>query len=147
MTSTPLRAQVEQIINALALGAGDLDLFLDEADSCFVGGPDGRGATLVFIENDGVALLTLATVVGHLDLAGREPFMQEALRANLYWRGTNGATLSLGPQDDVLLHRTLDVNELLDLLHLQQALGTLFDTAAAWSRYLDSQQPELPDLT
>jgi hypothetical protein len=147
MTASAFRSQVEKLIDALALRMGESGLTLDGTDTCHLGRPDDGGATLIFMEGDGAALLMLATVVGRLDFADREPFLRQALRANFYGRGTNGATLSLGPQDDVLLHRALTVDDALTLMALEQALDLLFDTTSAWTQALQSLQPELPDLS
>jgi hypothetical protein len=80
--------------------------------------------------------------VGPLPTIGRGQILTDMLQANFGWRGTEGATLAVGPEDDVLLHRELPLDERLDLSLLYDRLQSFVGVADAWRSYLDRRMPE-----
>jgi hypothetical protein len=142
MSDFDRRAHVNRLLAELGYVLGDPQgLELDDEDRCVLGAGDAFAIDLFF--NRGRGTLLAVTIVGELNLGDRVPFLTELLRANLYWRGTEGATLSLGPEDHVLLHRELPVEASLDLPQLRQALDSLIEVTLAWNRYLQDHQPVL----
>jgi hypothetical protein len=140
------RTHVAALLSGLGRVLGQPDIALNEEDRCTVRDGGAVAIEVFFAEGQGLANLTLASIVGELDQGDRVPFLTELLRANLFWRGTEGATLSLGPDDDVLLHREIPVEESLTMPELRQAMDSLIEVTRAWRIYLEDHQPPLPDM-
>ncbi len=147
MSNFDHRAHADTLIQSLGWILGVSDLALDPEGRCAVGSDEDTTIDVFYSAANELGTLTLASIVGLLPEQGREAFLAEALRANLYWQGTEGATLSLGPTDQVLLHRDLPIEPGLHLATLRQAIDSLIEVRRAWRMFLEKDQPPLPDMT
>ena len=146
MSTFDCRGNVNALLAGLGRTVGLEDLQLDEDDTCVIGVAGDSPIDLFYSEGEDAASITLATVIGEVAEGDRTALLTESLRANLYWRGTEGATLSLGPEDHLLLHRELPVEAGLDLVKLRSVLDSMIEVARAWQIYLDAHQPVLEDM-
>ncbi len=139
---------IDKLLIGLAdqLGTGPLQL-------------DDDGATILVF--DGIEVI-LAREVDHLLLfarLGEAPddnieFVEALLAANLFWRETGGATLSLEPHSRVILLATRwAAAELESVDHLELQVETFALTAQAWQQTVHrlrdetgqaAQDPQLP---
>jgi hypothetical protein len=140
MATVDPRQHLNALLNDLGLMLGLAGMGLDEDDRCSFG-IDAVQAVDLFLDEERAAVL-LATVVGPLPTIGRGQILTDMLQANFGWRGTEGATLAVGPEDDVLLHRELPLDERLDLSLLYDRLQSFVGVADAWRSYLDRRMPE-----
>jgi hypothetical protein len=80
--------------------------------------------------------LTLYTVVGQVPPLAKQAAYEMLLKANLFWLGTDGATLGLDAQSGtVFLARRLALAEF-SVASLEGALKSLVDNAEYWGREL-----------
>lgn len=139
---------IDQLLIELAdqLGTGPLQL-------------DDDGATILVF--DGIEVI-LAREADHLLVfakLGEAPddnieFVEALLAANLFWRETGGATLSLEPHSRLILLATrLAVAEIESVDHLELQIETFALTVQAWQQTVNrlrdetghaEQDPQLP---
>jgi hypothetical protein len=143
MATIDPRQHLNALLDDLGMMLGIGSLSLDEDDRCAFGLDALQAVDLFLDEERGTVLL--ATPVERLPPTGRRKVLTDMLQANFLWRGTEGATLALGPEDDVLLHRELPLDEGLDLETLHAALQSFVTVAAAWREYLRRRMPEDAD--
>lgn len=91
------RQKADALVGHLARAAGLGNLAL-AADGSLALGIDGR-FVLHLQANDDEGTLTLFAPIGTVPVDGAEATYREMLRANRFWRGTGGATLSLDAQE------------------------------------------------
>ncbi len=91
------RQKADALVGHLARAAGLGNLAL-AADGSLALGIDGR-FVLHLQANDDEGTLTLFAPIGTVPVDGAEATCKEMLRANRFWRGTGGATLSLDAQE------------------------------------------------
>ena len=103
------KAHADSLITYLGMETGQIDLAFDEQGHCQLGGSEEQSIELWFAEGEDAASIYISTVVGGLNDGDRTFILAEAMRANLYWRGTNGATISLGPEDEIFMHTEIPV--------------------------------------
>ncbi len=146
MSKSQFRTQIELLLDGLGIRTGISNLALNEEGRCFIGEGGDHVIDLFFDEGEDEAFITIASVINALEHADPTSFLTEALRANFHWRGTQGATLSLGPEDHVLLHRHIPLEEDFELQDFIQAIDSFIDVTKAWAIFLERQQPVMPDM-
>ena len=140
------RAHADTLIADIAAVIGDAGLAFDDEDQCQIGFGEESPVDVMYAAADDVANLVLMTTIGDLADGDRKPMFREALKANLYWRGTEGATIGLGPEGHLTLHVEVPVEPDLEPTILREAIESLVITAEAWRRYLDDHQPEASEI-
>lgn len=143
MATPDPRQHLNALLDSLGMMIGLSGLALDEDGRCSFG-VDVSQALDLFLDEERASVL-VATVVAPLPEAGREAILTEMLQANHAWRGTEGATLALGPEDDVLLHRELPLDAALDLAAFHEALRSFLTVNAAWQEYILRRTPTADD--
>lgn len=83
--------------------------------------------TFIIPENDPDTIIARATVGSLEGVEDRGDFMKSALNANLFWGATNGATLSIGEDDTLVLSRHYEDAE----FESETALGDEVEAFAA----------------
>lgn len=146
MASFDHHAHASLLLDELGAMIGDVGLELNNDGQCQLGTGDETEINLLFAEADGIANLTLVSTVGELLEGDRSAFLAETLRANLYWRGAQGATVSLSPADEIVLHREVPVEAGLEPSALGGAIDELVQMTRAWRLYLDANQPKIDDI-
>jgi len=146
VSKSQFQTQIELLLNGLGTRTGTSNLALNEEGRCVIGESGDHVIDLFFDGGEDEAFITIATIINELEHADPTSFLTEALRANFYWRGTQGATLSLGPEDHVLLHRQIPLEENFELQDLIQAIDSFIDVTKAWAVFLERQQPVMPDM-
>jgi hypothetical protein len=139
MATVDPRQHLNALLNDLGMMLGLAGMGLDEDDRCSFG-IDAVQAVDLFLDEERAAVL-LATVVSPLPASGRGQILTDMLQANFAWRGTEGATLAVGPEDDVLLHREVPLDDGLDLSLLYDRLQSFVGVADAWRSYLQRRMP------
>ncbi len=87
-------------------------------------------------ENDPETVIARATVGSLEGVKERGEFMKSALNANLFWGATNGATLSIGEEDTLVLSRHYEDAQ----FEVETALG---DEVEAFAAALDTWKKRL----
>jgi hypothetical protein len=122
MESGEARAKLDELLKAFGVATGLPGLATEENGVCVLT-IDGRTNLYLLVDHTTenlVAWSTLAT----LPSGKAEPTLRALMQANLFWIGTQGATLGLMPDsDDVVLaiHRpvdSVDADGLRDLIEL-----------------------------
>ncbi len=132
------RQHLNALLNDLGLQLGLAGLGLDEDDRCSFAVSPVQAVDL-FLDEERKSVL-LATIAGPLPEAGRGQILTDIMQANHAWRGTEGATLAVGPEDDVLLHRELPLEEALGLERFYEHLQSFVGVADAWHDYLERRR-------
>lgn len=145
MATIEPRQHLNALLNDLGLMFGLAGLGLDEDDRCSFAVSPTQAIDLFLDEERGSVLL--ATIAGPLPPTGRGQILTDMMQANFGWRGTEGATLALGPEDDVLLHRELPLEDGLDLTTFYERLQSFVGVADAWRDYLERREPTDTEIT
>lgn len=122
---------------------------LRQATGLFPVGLDAQGACslafdqlAVHLQHDPAAhALTCFTVLGTVPAARRDEVMVALLRANRFWRGTGGATLSLDENEppSVLLSQRFDERLPDAAADFVVAMERFVDQAGDWAAFLGAQ--------
>ena len=139
------RTRLNGLLDELALLIGTPGLTLNEDGRCVL---QFEGyITLDLFLDEPAGLLWVATLLGELPDGEDEDLLRRMLIANLLGLGTGGATLGLGPDGDVMLHRALPLDEGLDLSALQARLVGFVDAADRWRDELGQPAAPLPQAS
>lgn len=142
MDAGEARAAADAALRELGAATGAGDLALDAEGVCLLAFEDG--ATLYLVLDAPAGELLLWTAAGEVPAEGAEPALRQLLQANLFGRGTGGATLALAPDGrTVVLARRL-LLELTTGALLQGEIGAMLDRAAATSGALLAGPAEPP---
>lgn len=136
MTTIETPALLQHLAGHVGLSALPLD-----ADGCCALRV-GEDPVLTFRWLPDDELLILFCALGTLGLERRAALLADLLRANHFWRGTAGATLSIDadePPRAVLQHR-FDARQV-SPAEFVQAVEWFAESAATWRRRLDAAAP------
>ena len=134
-------AQAENAIASLGEVLGIENLELDEEDNSCLLQIDGRLEIHITFNDDRDELI-IHHRVGKLPEEGRCDVVEQLLEANLFWAGTQGATLSIERETgDVFLARALNPNGL-DGAALGAAVVAIADVADYWRTLLETGRRE-----
>lgn len=130
------RDKVNSVLRQFGDNIGIPNLKLDEEDNCELCIDDQMTVDLEFATDRGE--LVLSTVVGQVTEINRLEICETFLEANLFWRGTHGATVGLSREADLLYLCDKVAADTLCLEVFESMLDRFISTAEAWSRALDA---------
>ena len=136
----------EEILESLGLFLGLDDLeFGEEDDTCILQLDDKTRVNVsLSSENDTIILHSL---MGTLPQSDRSEIVEQLLQANLFWSGTNGATISMERNTGlVIIAQALSLysseGTLLTGEALANAIASLASAANQWKKLLENQNIE-----
>jgi len=139
MDSGAARAKLDELLKAFGVATGLPGLATEDNGVCVLT-IDGRTNLYLVVDHSTENLVAWSTI-GTLPAGQAEPTLRALMRANLFWTGTQGATLGLMPDSDevVLAIRrpvdSVDADGLRDLIELMigriEALAPVAAGAAA----------------
>ncbi|CAN7189765.1 type III secretion system chaperone [Acidovorax sp. LjRoot194] len=135
---TDTAATRSALFDALRQAAGLFPVELDAQGACTL----AFDQIAVHLQHDAAAhALTCFAVLGAVPSARREEVMAAMLRANRFWRGTGGATLSLDENEpaSVLLSQRFDERVPGASAEFVQAVERFVDHAQDWSTFLGGE--------
>lgn len=147
------RNQAEEILESLGLFLGLDDLeFSEEDDTCILQLDDKMRVNIsLFLENDTIILHSL---MGTLPEVDRSAVVEQLLEANLFWSGTNGATISMERKTGfVIIAQALSLypseGQILTGEDLANFIASLASAANQWKKLLENQDLEFnpPEAT
>ena len=146
------REQAEATLAALGLFLGLDDLeFNEEDDTCILQLDETTRVNITLnTENN---TLVLHSLMGTLPQDNRSEVVEQLLEANLFWSGTNGATISIERETGlVIIARALRLaanGNLLTGEALATAIAELASAAGTWKKLLENQdiETESPEAT
>lgn len=88
--------------------------------------------------------VSCAAFVGSVaEVADREAFFEDVLKANCFWQGTRGGTLGLDGDDGdtLMLSDVRDADELADVAEIRDWLAGFVRTVREWRGYIANLEP------
>lgn len=129
-----LRAEVDSVLGQFGDKIGLPNLALDEHNNCALCFDDGMVVDLELVSS----ALVLFTELGLLTEVNRLEICETFLEANLFWNGTDGATVGLNRVSDSLLLCDKAPADTLCLEGFETFLNRFITTAEAWTNALDA---------
>jgi|1186.fasta_scaffold392724_2 hypothetical protein len=138
MDSSEARAKLDELLKAFGAATGLPGLATEDNGVCILV-IDGRTNLYLLVDHSTETLVVWSTIAT-LPAGKAEPILRALMHANLFWTGTQGATLGLMPESDdiVLAIRrpvvSVDADGLRDLIELMiERIEALAPVAAGQS--------------
>ena len=138
MSDNDLQDEVNAVLCQFGDKIGIQNLKLDEDDNCQLS-IDERMLVNVQLDSERGELV-LFTVLGQLTDANRLEICETLLEANLFWNGTDGATVGLDRADGLLFLCNKTPLDRLILEHFETLLERFINTTEDWSGALGELQ-------
>ena len=141
----------EEILESLGLFLGLDDLkFSEEDDTCILQLDDKIQVNITL--NSTNDTIILHHLIGTLPESNRSKIVEQLLQANLFWSGTNGATISMESDTGlVIIARALAIytsdGKLLTGEALANEIAILANAANSWKPLLENQNVEDPEAS
>lgn len=122
------------LIRELGLSLDIAELALDDMYACTLNVKDKVTVHIQWQEHKQSFVLT--GYLGRIPSSNKVKVMEEVLKANLYWRGTEGATIAMGELDsDLLMIQAIHIHEL-DALSLSASINGFVSCIEKWRTQL-----------